>query len=62
MIRLGVVSRTLLLALVSAAGIVGMLLADGLGDVFFFLLAALPLLAGGWSLYAVRRNGVVQRR
>lgn len=50
--------RTLLrisaLALLSAAGIVGMLLADGVWDALFFMLAALPLLVGGWRAAALR--------
>ena len=42
------------LALLSAGGIVGMLLADGPWDSVFLLLTALPLVIGGWRVYALR--------
>ena len=42
----GPTSRIVLLALISAAGVVGMLVAQGARDWLFFALAALPLLLG----------------
>ncbi|PWK82722.1 hypothetical protein [Fulvimonas soli] len=60
MSRLGALPRTLLLALLGVAGIVGMLLADGVGDAVFFLLAAAPLVAGGWYGWTMRRAGAAR--
>lgn len=52
--RRGALLRVLLLALVSAGGLIGMLLADGDWDTLFFALTALPLMVGGWRAYALR--------
>lgn len=38
----------LLLALLAIAGIIGMLLLEGIGDAVSFVLALLPLVVGGW--------------
>lgn len=46
----------LAMALVCMSGIVGMLLADGIADAAFFLLAALPLALGLWRWNAHRRS------
>lgn len=45
------------LASVSIAGLVGMLVVDGALDSAFLLLAAVPLLVGGWRAFALRRAG-----
>ena len=50
----------LALSLVSAGGIVGLLLADGVADGFLMALAALPLAVGFWSLRAQAREGRAQ--
>lgn len=47
--------HTLLMALVCMLGIVGMLLSEGIGD-WFFLLAALPVIYGGWRMVTRRRD------
>lgn len=44
------------LALLSAAGIIGMLLTDGIWDAVFLVLTALPLVIGGWRAYALRTD------
>lgn len=46
--------RVTQLALLAAAGIIGMLLADGVWDAVCFVLAALPLLIGGWRAWTLR--------
>lgn len=43
------------LALLSVAGIVGMLLSDGAWDLLFFAMAAVPLAFGAWRRWRVRR-------
>lgn len=53
--RLSVWPRVLLMALASMAGIVGMLLYEGAGDVVCFVLTAMPPILGGW--YAWRMRG-----
>ncbi len=44
----------LVMALLSAAGIIGMLLVDSAWDWVFFALTALPLAVGGWRYVAER--------
>lgn len=44
----------LVMALLSVAGIIGMLLVDSALDWVFFALAALPLAVGGWRYLAQR--------
>lgn len=54
----GPMTRLVALALVSASGIVGMLLVDSpTGDRLLLAVAALPLVYGGWSWRAQRRLG-----
>lgn len=52
--------RTMLLvaalALLSIAGIVGMLLADGAWDGCFLALTALPLIVGSWRVHTLRKT------
>ena len=50
-----ILRRVLALALLSVAGIIGMLLVDSGWDWAFFALAALPLAVGGWR-YGVERH------
>lgn len=45
----GALRMVIVLALASACGIVGLLLADGMWDWFLLALAALPLGAGLWQ-------------
>ncbi|WP_165797374.1 hypothetical protein [Solimonas fluminis] len=47
--------RVLAMALLSVAGIIGMLLVDSGWDGAFLALAALPLAVGGWR-YGVERH------
>jgi hypothetical protein len=46
----------LALALIAIGGIIGMLILDGAGDVASLILAALPLLVGGWALVRQRER------
>ncbi|MGH8079465.1 MAG: hypothetical protein ACREP7_02745 [Lysobacter sp.] len=46
----------LAMAAICMSGIVGMLLADGVADVGFFALAALPLAVGLWRWNVHRRR------
>jgi hypothetical protein len=46
------------LAVISAAGIVGMLVFDGIGDVAAFVLVALPLIVGAEAWRRGWRGGV----
>jgi len=48
------VKLLVVLALLSAGGIVAMLLVDGPWDAALLLLAALPLAIGGWRVFALR--------
>jgi hypothetical protein len=48
---------TLILAVVSVAGIIGMLLFDGIADSFALLLAATPLLFAALRLWQHRSGG-----
>lgn len=41
-------TAVIVLALISATAIIGLLLADGVMDGVLLVLAALPLLVGGW--------------
>jgi hypothetical protein len=50
---------TLVLAVVSVVGIIGMLLFDGVPDLFAFLLAATPLYFGGLRFW---KNRSISRR
>lgn len=45
-----------LLALIGIAGIVGMLLVGGIWDSALLLLAATPLLLGGWRAWTMRSD------
>ncbi|MGO1068790.1 hypothetical protein [Lysobacter sp. CA199] len=45
----------LAMAAVCMAGIVGMLVADGIADTAFFVLAALPLAVGLWRWHRRRK-------
>ncbi|WP_242113273.1 hypothetical protein [Luteimonas aquatica] len=51
----GSLSLVLVLALICMAGIVGMLLGDGVLDAACFAMAAVPLLVGLWRWRAARR-------
>ncbi|MDM4772712.1 hypothetical protein [Solimonas sp. SE-A11] len=52
--RSQVLKRVLVMALLSVAGIIGMLLVDSALDWVFFALTALPLVVGGWRYLAER--------
>lgn len=47
----------LVLMLCAIAGIVGMLVAEGIWDRAFFALTALPLVLGGWRAWRHRGDG-----
>lgn len=53
-VRSQVLKRVLVMALLSVAGIIGMLLVDSALDWVFFALTALPLVVGGWRYLAER--------
>lgn len=56
-------ARLLALALVSAGGIIGMLLVESsFGDTLLLALAALPLVYGGWRLGASARSPLRRSR
>lgn len=54
--------RPLVPAFLGMAGIVGMLLSEGWGDVACFVLAAVPLLYGGGHALAQRRAAKARAR
>lgn len=55
-VRSKVLKLVLVMALLSVAGIIGMLLVDSALDWVFFALAALPLAIGGWRYAEQRRR------
>lgn len=56
MTRRGAVPLVVGLAVLAVAGIVAMLLVDGVADGAGFALAALPLVVGGWAAWSRRRQ------